>query len=140
MNPAAARGQPETPVQRREAAHLLRPYGLGSGSSKESEPDRTSGYDGVCSGCVAGSGDRERFLRANAETLSANARMTTSATGDFVQLAGRKTKGNEDRHEKKQTTPKARMHIKTIRGHLGVHPVKGNHSNWRKAAGSCLIQ
>jgi hypothetical protein len=36
--------------------------------------------------------------------------------------------------------PNARTHSNTIRGHFGLYPVKGKSKNWRKAAGSYLIQ
>jgi hypothetical protein len=60
--------------------------------------------------------------------------------GDFVQLAGRKTKGRENRELKKATIPKARTLINTIRGHFGLCPVKGKRNIWRTVAGSYLIQ
>jgi hypothetical protein len=60
--------------------------------------------------------------------------------GDFVQLAGRKTKGKENREQKKVTIPKPRTPINTILGHFGLCPVNGKRNNWRAAAGSYLIQ
>jgi hypothetical protein len=46
----------------------------------------------------------------------------------------------ELRAPKTATYPKARTHIHTIRGHLGLCPVKGKSQYWTKAAGSYLIQ
>ena len=108
--------------------------------ARKLEAAERSGHDADCSGGVADSTDRLRFHRTRTETPTATARRTNSTRGLFVQLAGRKTKGNENRPAKKQKIPKPRTHIKTIVGHFGLQPVKGNTSIWRTAAGSCLIQ
>jgi hypothetical protein len=88
-------------VQRREAARQLQTYG-----------------------CVRGSAaDRGRFLKARTETITAKARMINSPRGVLAQLAGRKKRGNDARHPKKETIPNPRTHIKIIHGHFILQPV-----------------
>jgi hypothetical protein len=57
------------------------------------------------------------------ETITASPRMINSPRGVLAQLAGRKKRGNDARHPKKETIPKPRTPIKTIRGHFILQPV-----------------
>src|SRR5713226_8871568 len=102
-NPIAVREQQETHVQRREAAVLLMDYGF-----------------------VLGSAGSERFLKARTEMTTATTRMTNSMSGLFVQLAGRKNRGNDARHAKKLTIPNPRTSNKAMGGQLNCLPLKGN--------------